>query len=103
MDTKIMAKIFKALSNPNRLELYLKIAEAHEASFETGGECLVTDIIDCLNIGAPTISHHIKELVNADLISTEKRGKFLICKVNEKLVAEVIKVLVLHKQGEARQ
>ena len=96
MDTKIMAKIFKALSNPNRLELYLKIAEAHEASFETGGECFVTDIIDCLNIGAPTISHHIKELVNADLITTEKRGKFLICRINEKLVAEVSKVLVLH-------
>lgn len=90
-----MAKIFKALSNSNRLELYLKIAKAHEASFETGCECFVTDIIDTLNIGAPTISHHIKELANADLIYTEKRGKFLICKVNEKLVAEVNKLLTL--------
>lgn len=95
MDTKKMAKIFKALSNPNRLELYLKIAEAHEASFKTGGECFVTDIIDCLNIGAPTISHHIKELVNANLISTEKRGKFLISRVNEELVTEVSKLLAL--------
>jgi DNA-binding transcriptional ArsR family regulator len=33
-------------------------------------------------IGAPTISHHIKELVNADLIITEKRGKFLVARVN---------------------
>lgn len=95
MNTKKMAKIFKALSNENRLELYLKIAEAHEASFETGGECCVADIIACLNIGAPTISHHIKELVNADLITTEKRGKFLICRVNEQLVAEVSKMLAL--------
>ncbi|HWR42118.1 metalloregulator ArsR/SmtB family transcription factor [Sporomusa sp.] len=95
MDTKKMAKIFKALSNPNRLELYLKIAEAHEASFQTGCECFVTDIIDCLNIGAPTISHHIKELANAELITTEKRGKFLICRINEKLVAEVCKHLAL--------
>lgn len=98
MDTKRMAKIFKALSHPNRLELYLKIAKAHEASFETGCECFVTDIIDSLNIGAPTISHHIKELANADLISTEKKGKFLICKVNEELVAEVSRMLSLqHK------
>lgn len=95
MDTKKMAKIFKALSNENRLELYLKIAEAHEASFKTGGECSVADIMACLNIGAPTISHHIKELVNADLITTEKRGKFLVCRVNEKLVGEVSKMLVL--------
>jgi len=97
-----MAKIFKALSNPNRLELYFKIAEAHEASFETGGECScsVADIISCLNIGAPTISHHIKELANADLIITEKKGKYLICRVNEELAAEVSKVLALQPSPE---
>ena len=100
MDTKKMAKIFKALSNPNRLELYLKIAEAHEAGFETGGECCVADIIGCLNIGAPTISHHIKELTNADLITTEKRGKFLICRINEQLVTEVSKILALQHSSE---
>ena len=97
MNTKKMAKIFKALSNPNRLELYLKIAKAHEASFETGGECSVADIMSCLNIGAPTISHHIKELANAELITTEKRGKFLICRINEKLVAEVSQLLTLQQ------
>jgi len=97
MDINRMAKVFKALSNPNRLELYLKIAKAHEASFETGCECFVTDIIDSLKIGAPTISHHIKELANADLIFTEKRGKFLICKVNELLVADVSKMLALQQ------
>lgn len=98
MDTKQAAKIFKALSNPNRLELYLKIAEVNESSFEAQCECFVTDIINSLNIGAPTISHHIKELVNADLISTNKKGKFLICKVNEDLVEEVCQLLSLkHK------
>ena len=98
MDTKKAAKIFKALSNPNRLELYFKIAEMHESSFPTDSECFVTDIISSLNIGAPTISHHIKELVNADLISTEKKGKFLLCKVNEELIEEVSKLLSLQQQ-----
>jgi len=97
MDTKKAAKIFKALSNPNRLELYFKIAERHESSFQTNCECYVTDIISSLNIGAPTISHHIKELVNADLISTEKKGKFLICRVNEELIEEVSKLLSTRK------
>ncbi|SDF19785.1 ArsR/SmtB family transcription factor [Sporomusa acidovorans] len=98
MNTKEMAKIFKALSHPNRLELYLKIAKAHEASFEAGCDCFVTDIIDSLKIGAPTISHHIKELANAGLISTEKKGKYLICNVNEELVEEVCRMLSLqHK------
>ena len=98
MDTKKAAKIFKALSNANRLELFFKIANMHESSFEAGCECFVTDIISSLNIGAPTISHHIKELVNADLISTEKKGKFLICRVNEELIEELSQLLSLkHK------
>lgn len=98
MDTKRMSKIFKALSHPNRLELYLNIAKAHEASFEAGSECFVSDIIDSLKIGAPTISHHIKELENAGLIITDKRGKFLVCKVNEEIIEEVNNLLALqHK------
>jgi ArsR family transcriptional regulator len=102
MHTKKVAKIFKALSNPKRLELYLKIAEAYESSFQTGGECFVTDIIDSLDTDAPTISHHIKELANADLISTEKKGKFLTCRINEEIVEEVSKLLALqHERSHA--
>ena len=93
VETQKLAKIFKALSNQNRLELYLNIAEVNEKTIQSGCECFVTDIIDCLNIGAPTISHHIKELVNADLIFTEKKGKFLICKINKEIVAEVRQIL----------
>jgi len=100
MDTRKMAKIFKALSNENRLALYLRIAEAHETGFEASGGCCVADITACLNIGAPTISHHIKELVNAELITTEKRGKFLICRANEELVTEVSKMLALWHSSE---
>jgi DNA-binding transcriptional ArsR family regulator len=98
METKEMAKIFKALSHPNRLELYLQIVKKHETSFNASGECFITDIANCLNIGAPTISHHIKELANAGLITTEKQGKFLICKVNEELAEEVSKILTLQNK-----
>lgn len=89
MNTNQLAKVMKALSNPNRLELYLEIVKKNEASFHTGGECFITDIIDSFNIGAPTISHHLKELLNADLITTEKKGKYLIAKVNIETLEEV--------------
>ncbi|WP_027703153.1 ArsR/SmtB family transcription factor [Metaclostridioides mangenotii] len=97
MDINQMAKVFKALSNENRLELYLKILESKETSYVDNRvcECFVTDLIKSFKIGAPTISHHIKELVNAQLITTEKRGKFLICKVNEDLLQDVKKMLSL--------
>lgn len=95
MDTPKLAKVMKALSNPNRLELYLEIVKKNEASFKTGGETFVNEIIDCLNIGAPTISHHLKELSNAGLITTERRGKYLIAKVNNEIIEEVVSILRL--------
>lgn len=75
MDTIKLAKVLKALSHPKRLELFFKIAEKREADFETDCECecFVTDMINLLKLGAPTISHHIKELENAGLITTERK------------------------------
>ena len=98
MNTKKMAKVFKALSNPNRLELYLKIVEKHETNYETGCDCLISDITKYLNIGAPTISHHLKELTNAELIFTERKGKYLVAKINEEMVYEVNELLKLYKR-----
>ena len=89
METKKMAKVFKALSNPNRLELYLQIAKNHEKSYRTYEGCLINDITKSLNIGAPTISHHLKELSNAELIFAERKGKYLVARVNEEVVNEV--------------
>ena len=101
MDTVKLAKVLKALSHPKRLELFFKIAEKREVDFETGCECecFVTDMINSLKLGAPTISHHIKELENAGLITTERKGKYLSAKVKEETVAEVNKIFVdqLHK------
>ena len=95
METKQLAKIMKALSNANRLDLYLEIKRKHGVSYETGEECFVTDIITCMNIGAPTISHHLKELANANLITTERRGKFLVAKINEQTLEDATRVLSL--------
>jgi ArsR family transcriptional regulator, arsenate/arsenite/antimonite-responsive transcriptional repressor len=96
METKKLAKIMKALSNPNRLELYIEIARQHEKSYASKDvQCYISDMMCCLNIGAPTISHHLKELTNADLIITEKKGKFLVARINEETVKEVNKILTL--------
>jgi len=95
MDTKKMAKVFKALSNPNRLELYIQIVKKTETSYKTDCGCLISDIAKSLNIGAPTISHHLKELSNAELIFTERKGKYVVAKVNKKMVNEVNELLKL--------
>ena len=47
------------------------------------------------NIGAPTISHHLKELSNADLIITERKGKLLVAQINERTLKEFNDVIKL--------
>ena len=90
VDIKRITRIFKALSNENRLELFLEILKRNETFFETEcTECFITDIMDTLSIGAPTVSHHMKELTNAGLVITERKGKFLTAKVNDELLNEL--------------
>jgi ArsR family transcriptional regulator len=93
LDTKTMIKILKALSNENRLELYFRIIKTQETCFDEGEGCFVYDIMDSLKVGAPTISHHLKELVNAGLITTERRGKHLVAQANRAVVQEVCTLL----------
>ena len=95
MDTAKIAKILKALSNKNRLELYLEIAKTSEADYASGCDCFISDIMGSLNIGAPTVSHHLKELSNAGLITTERKGKFLTAKINKDTINEVNSILSL--------
>ncbi|MBI9080922.1 MAG: helix-turn-helix transcriptional regulator [Pseudodesulfovibrio sp.] len=92
VDTKKIASIMKALSNPNRLDLFLEIAAASgEASYQTGCgcECFVSEIVKRMKIGAPTVSHHLKELSTVGLIETERRGKFVVAWINEPVVKEI--------------
>ncbi|ARU59036.1 MAG: helix-turn-helix domain-containing protein [Pseudomonadales bacterium] len=84
MNNQKIANAFKALSNPNRLRIYQEIVAARSKQVESCDlGCGLTDFIQKLNIGAPTVSHHIKELVNADLITVERQGKFMTCYLND--------------------
>ncbi|WP_461187867.1 ArsR/SmtB family transcription factor [Arthrobacter sp. Z4-13] len=62
------ALVFKALADPNRLRL-LSIVKAGES-----GEACVCDLTEPLDLGQPTVSHHLKILVEAGLLHREKRG-----------------------------
>ncbi|WP_010244307.1 ArsR/SmtB family transcription factor [Acetivibrio cellulolyticus] len=88
MDTKKYSNIMKALSHPHRLELFLEIAKCQEKDYEEQ-DCLISEITKCFKIGAPTISHHLKELANVGLITTEKKGKFLVARINKEIVKEL--------------
>jgi ArsR family transcriptional regulator, arsenate/arsenite/antimonite-responsive transcriptional repressor len=83
-----LAKKFKALAHPNRLQLFAEILEAQKG-YEAGHECFLQTIMQSLKVAAPTVSHHIKELVNAELITTRLEGKLLTCTVNPDALGEL--------------
>jgi ArsR family transcriptional regulator len=63
-----LARLLKALADPTRLRLVSMVA-AHE-----GGEACVCDLTGPLGLTQPTISHHLKVLVDAGIFSRDKRG-----------------------------
>lgn len=75
-----LSRAFKALSNPNRLAIYLEVLRQHRTEIKS---CGLSHLIDSLDIGAPTISHHTKELVDAGLITVQREGRFIRCALDE--------------------
>jgi ArsR family transcriptional regulator len=67
-DAATVANTLKAIADPARLRL-LSLVAAHE-----GGEACVCDLIEPVGLTQPTVSHHLKVLVDAGLLTREKRG-----------------------------
>ena len=88
IDTAKLAKALKALSHEKRLSLYLEIAEKQESSYKDDA-CHISEVVSLLKLSPPTISHHLKELVNAGLITTERDGKFLLARINKETLNQV--------------
>jgi ArsR family transcriptional regulator len=80
-----LARLFSALSNPNRLKIYSEILKSEKTNFEVGSWCSLSQVVQSLKIGSPTISHHVKELVDAGLIIAERQGKYLVCRINPEM------------------
>jgi ArsR family transcriptional regulator, arsenate/arsenite/antimonite-responsive transcriptional repressor len=67
-DAARLAGVLKAVADPTRLRL-LSLIYAHE-----GAEACVCDLTEPLGLTQPTISHHLKVLVDAGLLTRDKRG-----------------------------
>ena len=66
-----MAAKFKALSDPVRL-LLLSLVASH-----AGGEACVCDIASGVAVSQPTVSHHLKVLRDAGLLTSQRRASWV--------------------------
>jgi ArsR family transcriptional regulator len=65
-----LAHVLKALADATRLRLVSMVA-AHQ-----DGEACVCELTDPLGLSQPTISHHLKILVDAGIFTRSQRGKW---------------------------
>ncbi|WP_245663095.1 ArsR/SmtB family transcription factor [Nocardia inohanensis] len=70
-----LAAGFKALADPVRLRLLSLIAAAG------GAEVCVCELTPAFDLSQPTISHHLKVLREAGLLTSERRGTWVYYRV----------------------
>ncbi len=63
-----LARLLKAVADPSRLQL-LALLRTSEV-----GEACACELTEPLGLGQPTVSHHLKVLTDAGLITREQRG-----------------------------
>ena len=91
------AEMFKALSNPNRLRIFLRLISCcapgtvwsipDKMPSDRGGGTCVSDLGQDLDIVPSTLSHHVKELRQAGLIRMKRNGQKIEYFVDPEAVA----------------
>jgi len=82
-----LARVFKAMGDPVRLRLLSLIAS------HAGGEACVCDLSEVFELSGPTISHHLKVLREAGLITGERRGTWVYYRVRPEALRLASQVL----------
>jgi ArsR family transcriptional regulator len=75
-------RVAKALADPRRFEILEVIAVNHELS--------CGEIVEQFTVSQATVSHHIKELVNAGLAESRREGQYCYYRVCPEVLADYI-------------
>ncbi|MEC3915444.1 metalloregulator ArsR/SmtB family transcription factor [Nocardia sp. CDC160] len=83
-----LATTFKALGDPVRLRLVSLIAAAR------GEEVCVCELTPAFDLSQPTISHHLKVLREAGLLTSERRGTWVYYRIVPEALQRLSDVLI---------
>lgn len=81
-----LAVLLKAVADPARLQLLSLLGAAER------GEACVCDLTEPLGLSQPTVSHHLKVLTDAGLVTREKRATWSWYAVVPERLAEIAAV-----------
>ena len=85
------AELFKALGDPTRVRIVNLIARS-------GGEMCACDLVEPVGLAQPTVSHHLKKLLDAGLLQREQRGKWAFFSLKR----DAIETLAAVQKGQYR-
>lgn len=86
-----MDAIFKALNDKTRRDIIDLLRERDRSAGE---------IADAFDISKPSISHHLDILRQADLVTSEKQGQFVIYSLNTTILEDVLTWVLSLKNGK---
>jgi ArsR family transcriptional regulator, arsenate/arsenite/antimonite-responsive transcriptional repressor len=86
MDAKKAEKISKALADPNRLTILKEIKKSRLCMY-------CADINEKINLAQPSIAHHLKLLLESELVTSDKEGRNVRYYLNNKLMDEYIQFI----------
>ncbi|MDP9273978.1 MAG: metalloregulator ArsR/SmtB family transcription factor [Chloroflexota bacterium] len=87
-------KILQALAEPTRLAIVQQLA--------SDGEVCACDFTDCCGVSQPTVSHHLKVLREAGVVSSERRGTWIYYRLEPKAAARLANLGHLLSAGAQR-
>jgi len=88
-DAAALAAAFKAVADPARLRLLSFIARQPDA------EACVCHLVEPLGLAQPTVSHHLKVLAEAGLVTRERRGTWMFYRLVPERVEALREALAL--------
>lgn len=78
------ARLFKAFSDETRLRIF---------GLLRGGEKCACVLLEKVNVGQPTLSHHMKILVDSGVVTARKAGKWTYYSISPIGGAEAVRTL----------
>lgn len=95
MDTARAAKIFKALGDESRIRILQLLQD---------GEKCACKLLEAFSFSQPTLSHHMKILVESGLVVARREGKWMHYRLSPESVGEalyfIVNLCALHEHGE---
>jgi ArsR family transcriptional regulator len=88
-DAEALAGAFKAIADPARLRLLSFLARQPSA------EACVCYLVEPLGLAQPTVSHHLKVLTDAGLVTRERRGTWMFYRLVPERVEALREALAL--------